>query len=156
MISFYFVWFQEALDGIEFARGDANSTWGSVRAAMGHPKPFDLKYVAVGNEDCWQKYTYYKGFFFNLVYLMKINERCSYTKLDRQFYFCSGNYLVFYNAIKKAYPDIKIISNCDGSSQLLDHPADYYDVHVKNIHKQTFMIANQTVFMHLLFLVSGL
>ena len=97
-----------------------------------------------------------KVFFFNLVYLMKINERCSYTKLDTQFYFCSGNYLVFYNAIKKAYPDIKIISNCDGSSQLLDHPADYYDFHVKNIHKQTFMIANQTVFMHLLFLVSGL
>ena len=97
-----------------------------------------------------------KVFFFNLVYLMKINERCSYTKLDRQFYFCSGNYLVFYNAIKKAYPDIKIISNCDGSSQPLDHPADYYDFHVKNIHRQTFMIANQTVFMHLLFLVSGL
>ena len=60
MISFYFVWFQEALDGIEFARGDANSTWGSVRAAMGHPKPFGLKYVAVGNEDCGKKY--YKGF----------------------------------------------------------------------------------------------
>lgn len=51
---------QEALDGIEFARGDPNSTWGSVRAAMGHPEPFELKYVAVGNEDC--DFTYYRGF----------------------------------------------------------------------------------------------
>ncbi|PPD88581.1 hypothetical protein GOBAR_DD14470 [Gossypium barbadense] len=46
---------QEALDGIEFARGDASSTWGAVRAAMGHPEPFDLKYVAIGNEDCGKK-----------------------------------------------------------------------------------------------------
>ncbi|CAJ1917398.1 unnamed protein product [Sphenostylis stenocarpa] len=42
---------QEALDGIEFARGAATSKWGSLRASMGHLKPFDLKYVAVGNED---------------------------------------------------------------------------------------------------------
>lgn len=47
--------FQEALDGIEFARGDSDSTWGAIRAAMGHPEPFDLKYVAVGNEDCGKK-----------------------------------------------------------------------------------------------------
>ena len=52
---------QEALDGIEFARGDANSTWGSVRAAMGRKEPFELKYVAIGNEDCGK--TYYRGFF---------------------------------------------------------------------------------------------
>ncbi|PHT25255.1 Alpha-L-arabinofuranosidase 1 [Capsicum baccatum] len=41
---------QDTLDGIEFSRGAFNSTWGSVRAAMGHPEPFDLRYVAVGNE----------------------------------------------------------------------------------------------------------
>lgn len=46
---------QEALDGIEFARGDPNSEWGAVRAAMGHPEPFDLRYVAIGNEDCGKK-----------------------------------------------------------------------------------------------------
>ncbi|OIV89456.1 hypothetical protein TanjilG_21671 [Lupinus angustifolius] len=45
---------QDALDSIEFARGCASSKWGSVRAAMGHPKPFDLRYVAIGNEDCWK------------------------------------------------------------------------------------------------------
>ncbi|CAD6268797.1 unnamed protein product [Miscanthus lutarioriparius] len=40
------------------------------------------------------------------------------------------NYLKFYKAIRKAYPDIQIISNCDGSSQPLHHPADLYDVHI--------------------------
>lgn len=47
------------LDSIEFARGDSFSTWGSKRAAMGHPEPFDLKYVAIGNEDCGKPY--YQG-----------------------------------------------------------------------------------------------
>ncbi|KAF3616494.1 hypothetical protein FXO38_34517 [Capsicum annuum] len=52
---------QDTLDGIEFSRGASNSTWGSVRAAMGHPEPFDLRYVAVGNEDCAKKFPQYKG-----------------------------------------------------------------------------------------------
>ncbi|XP_028769996.1 alpha-L-arabinofuranosidase 1-like [Neltuma alba] len=43
---------QEALDGIEFARGPVTSKWGKLRAKYGHPKPFDLRYVAIGNEDC--------------------------------------------------------------------------------------------------------
>lgn len=41
---------QDALDLIEFANGDANSTWGKVRAEMGHPEPFNLKFIGVGNE----------------------------------------------------------------------------------------------------------
>ncbi|KAH8485901.1 hypothetical protein H0E87_027372 [Populus deltoides] len=45
-------------------------------------------------------------------------------------FFLPGNYLKFYDAKRSAYPDIKIISNCDGSSRSLDHPADYYDFHV--------------------------
>ncbi|TKY62772.1 Alpha-L-arabinofuranosidase 1 [Spatholobus suberectus] len=40
-----------------------------------------------------------------------------------------GNYLKFFSAIRSAYPDIQIISNCDGSSRPLDHPADMYDYH---------------------------
>ncbi|XP_027353356.1 alpha-L-arabinofuranosidase 1-like isoform X1 [Abrus precatorius] len=102
---------QEALDGIEFARGDSTSKWGSLRAAMGHPEPFDLKYVAVGNEDCGKK-----------------NYR--------------GNYLKFYSAIRSAYPDIQIISNCDGSSRPLDHPADIYDYHVYTSANDMFSRAN--------------
>ncbi|CAM8965161.1 unnamed protein product [Rhodiola kirilowii] len=45
---------QEALDGLEFARGDAKTKWGALRAKMGHPEPFNLSYVAIGNEDCWK------------------------------------------------------------------------------------------------------
>ncbi|XP_071737620.1 alpha-L-arabinofuranosidase 1-like [Rutidosis leptorrhynchoides] len=90
---------QDALDGIEFARGDPNSTWGSVRAAMGHTEPFNLKHVAIGNQNC---------------------GRASYR----------DNYLKFYTAITKLYPDIKLVSNCDGSNSQLDHPANLYDYHV--------------------------
>jgi alpha-N-arabinofuranosidase len=46
----------------------------------------------------------------------------------------TGNYLMFYNAIREAYPDIQIISNCDGSSKPLHHPADLYDFHVSLLH----------------------
>lgn len=41
---------QDALDLIEFANGDVNTTWGKVRADMGHPAPFNLKFLGVGNE----------------------------------------------------------------------------------------------------------
>ncbi|MBQ8467340.1 MAG: carbohydrate binding domain-containing protein [Prevotella sp.] len=41
---------QDCLDLIEFANGDANSEWGKKRAEMGHPAPFNLKYIGVGNE----------------------------------------------------------------------------------------------------------
>ncbi|CAN1143315.1 Alpha-L-arabinofuranosidase 2 [Linum perenne] len=92
---------REALDGIEFAVGPANSTWGSVRARMGHPKPFDLRYVAVGNEDCFLPH--YRG-----------------------------NYLKFFYAIKRDYPYMKIISNCDYNDPRVNKqdPADYYDFHI--------------------------
>lgn len=43
-------WIQDALDLVEFANGPAGSTWGSKRAEMGHPEPFNLKYLGVGNE----------------------------------------------------------------------------------------------------------
>ena len=45
---------QDALDLIEFANGDVETTWGKVRAEMGHPEPFNLKMIAVGNEQ-WDK-----------------------------------------------------------------------------------------------------
>ncbi len=41
---------QDALDLIEFANGDVTTTWGKVRAEMGHPEPFNLKYLGIGNE----------------------------------------------------------------------------------------------------------
>ncbi|WP_369014866.1 alpha-L-arabinofuranosidase C-terminal domain-containing protein [Flavobacterium anhuiense] len=41
---------QDALDLIEFANGAVTTAWGKVRSDMGHPKPFNLKYIGVGNE----------------------------------------------------------------------------------------------------------
>ena len=41
---------QDVLDLIEFANGDTTSQWGRLRAEMGHPAPFHLKYVGIGNE----------------------------------------------------------------------------------------------------------
>jgi hypothetical protein len=42
---------QEILDLIEYANGPVTSTWGSKRAEAGHPKPFNLEYIGIGNED---------------------------------------------------------------------------------------------------------
>lgn len=47
---------QDALDLIEFANGPATSTWGAKRAEMGHPKPFNMKLLGVGNEQWGPQY----------------------------------------------------------------------------------------------------
>ena len=44
-------WLQDALDLIEWANGDVNTTWGKKRAEQGHPEPFNLKYLGIGNEE---------------------------------------------------------------------------------------------------------
>lgn len=68
---------QDALDLIEFANGSEKTKWGAVRTKLGHPKPFNLKFLAVGNEQ-WSAEYYLR-------------------------------YQKFYDAIKKRYPDIKVI-----------------------------------------------
>ncbi len=77
-------WIQDALDLIEFANGPVDSTWGARRAAMGHPEPFHLKYLGVGNEQ-WDE-----------MYFVR--------------------YQLFYDAIKKKYPDMQIISTSGPSA----------------------------------------
>ncbi len=47
---------KDALDLIEFANGPVTSEWGKVRAEMGHPEPFGLKMIAVGNEQWGEVY----------------------------------------------------------------------------------------------------
>jgi alpha-L-arabinofuranosidase len=42
---------QDAVDAVEYANGPVSSKWGAVRAKAGHPAPFGLKYVEIGNED---------------------------------------------------------------------------------------------------------
>ena len=46
----------DALDLVEFANGPADSEWGKVRAEMGHPEPFNLKYIGIGNEQWGEEY----------------------------------------------------------------------------------------------------
>lgn len=54
---------QDALDLVEFCLGDASTQWGSVRIAMGHEKPFALRYIGIGNEQ-WQSeyFQHYRRF----------------------------------------------------------------------------------------------
>ena len=47
---------QDALDAIEYATGPVTSKWGAVRAKNGHPKPFPLKYIEIGNEQRGVRY----------------------------------------------------------------------------------------------------
>ena len=46
----------DAFDLIEFANGDVSTEWGALRAAMGHPEPFGLKFIAIGNEQWGETY----------------------------------------------------------------------------------------------------
>ena len=73
---------QDALDEIEYVTGDTGTTWGARRAKDGHPEPFKLTYVEIGNED-------------NLS-----GGMASY----------DGRFTLFYDAIKAKYPNLQIIS----------------------------------------------
>jgi len=50
------LYINDALDLIEFANGDVTTKWGKLRADMGHPKPFDLKFLGIGNEQWGDQY----------------------------------------------------------------------------------------------------
>ncbi|KAL2613771.1 hypothetical protein R1flu_025463 [Riccia fluitans] len=105
-------WVKDVLDGIEFARAPKSTQWGALRAAMGHPDPFPLYHIAIGNEDCWKPWY-------------------------------QENYMAFYSAIKAAYPDIKLISNCDATNGPLSHPADFYDFHIYTNAYNLYSMAHQ-------------
>ena len=89
-------WVQDSLDAIEYAIGPTTSKWGELRAKNGHPQPFGLKYIQVGNENGGAAY----------------NER----------------YALFYDAIKKAYPQIKIVS-CNWGGKPNSRPVEITDEH---------------------------
>ncbi len=44
---------QDVLDALEYANGDVTTTWGAIRAINGHPAPFNIGYIEVGNENQW-------------------------------------------------------------------------------------------------------
>ena len=76
---------QDALDEIEYITGDVTTEWGARRAKDGHPSPFKLTYVEIGNED-----------FLN-------NGTATYRGPE-------GRFAMFYNAIKAKYPNIQVIA----------------------------------------------
>jgi len=95
---------QDALDEIEYVVGDAQTTtWGNRRAKDGHPKPFPLRYVEIGNED-WLN-----------------NGTASY----------DSRFTMFYDAIKAKYPSLKIISTFRTRDTTFVHsrPPDVLDDH---------------------------
>ncbi|MBP5336662.1 MAG: alpha-L-arabinofuranosidase [Bacteroidales bacterium] len=57
---FYSIFVKDALDFIEFCNGGTDTQWGALRAQLGHPAPFDLKYLGIGNEnqgpEFWERF----------------------------------------------------------------------------------------------------
>ena len=72
---------QDALDEIEYVTGGPDTKWGAERVKDGHPKPFQLHYVEIGNEDWFDRSGSY-----------------------------DGRYAQFYKAIKARYPDLELIA----------------------------------------------
>ncbi|MCX7722314.1 MAG: hypothetical protein N2379_04550 [Verrucomicrobiae bacterium] len=58
---------QDALDAIEYANGPTNSFWGALRAAHGHPEPFNLKYIQIGNENGGPAYNERYALFYDAI-----------------------------------------------------------------------------------------
>jgi alpha-N-arabinofuranosidase len=88
---------QDALDEIEFATGDTSTKWGAVRAKLGHPQPFPVKYVEIGNEDQFDRSGSYEG-----------------------------RYAQFYKAIKAKYPQLELIATAPLKRMKPDVVDDHY------------------------------
>lgn len=88
---------QDALAEIEYVTGAADTKWGAVRAKNGHPEPFALRYVEIGNEDNFDRAKTY-----------------------------DGRYAQFYKAIKAKYPELQIIATMPVSGIKPDVVDDHY------------------------------
>ena len=60
-------WVQDALDLIQYANGDTNTTWGALRTANGHPAPYNLQYMEIGNENGGSYYNDRYALFYNAI-----------------------------------------------------------------------------------------
>lgn len=60
-------WVQEALDAIQYANGDTNTPWGAQRAANGHPAPFNLRFMEIGNENGGSAYNTNYALFYDAI-----------------------------------------------------------------------------------------
>lgn len=106
-------WIQECLDALEYANGDAKTTkFGRMRAENGHPEPFNLDLIEIGNENA--------NFYFDT------NQDQSHHYFER--------YRKFYDAIKAKYPQVQCIGNVeswgtDTPSWRSQEPVDILDEH---------------------------
>lgn len=105
-------WIEECLDALEYANGDITTKYGKMRADNGHPEPFNLEYIEIGNE--------------NYNYNMENNSDQSDHYPER--------YMQFYNAIKEKYPNVHCIGNVeswstDYPSWRNDYPVEMVDEH---------------------------
>ena len=89
---------QDAIDEIEYVTGAASTTWGARRAKDGHPAPFKLEYVEVGNED----------------------------QFDRQTGSYEGRFAQFFDAIKAKYPKLNVITTARVSGRNTDVLDEHY------------------------------
>ena len=149
---------QDALDLVEFCRGDANTKWGAVRISMGHTEPFALKYVGIGNEqwgdDFFNKYKAFVDAF------NKAKEENPTMYGDIELMFSAGpddgdsgaDYIKAYDEAAKwlkANPDKKITDFAgaidhhyyNDPSWFIEH-ADYYDE--KNYSRDTDSMTEST------------
>ena len=85
---------QDALDLVEFANGPVDSKWGKVRADMGHPEPFNLKFLGVGNEQ-WDYDEAHGGF--GPVFTERLKR--------------------FSDALRAKYPNLKLIGTTGPNSE---------------------------------------
>ena len=100
---------QDALDEIEYVTGGPDTKWGAQRIKDGHPAPFKLTYVEIGNEDWLDKSGSYE-------------ER----------------YPPFYNAIKAKYPTLQLIATAPVKSARMDVLDEHFYVHAtQNFHDAT-------------------
>jgi alpha-L-arabinofuranosidase len=60
-------WVQDAVDAIQYANGGTNTTWGALRAANGHPAPFNLQYMEIGNENGGSYYSDRYAMFYDAI-----------------------------------------------------------------------------------------
>ena len=60
-------WVQDALDALEYANGSVDTRWGSLRAKNGHPAPFNLKYMEIGNENGGEAYSDRYAMFYDAI-----------------------------------------------------------------------------------------
>ena len=102
----------DALDLIEFANGDATTPYGSIRAMMGHPEPFNLEIMGVGNEQ-WQ------------------------TSTNQWF----TRYEAFETAIHEKYPDMKLIGTTGPEVQESKYDAAWSWIRGKAASKPNFVYA---------------